>query len=89
MADGFDDTPIGDREYEEQGSSVGLIIAGIVAVAVLIFVLQNSEDTTMEFLFFSANVPLSFVIVVSLILGAILGWIFAFMRRRRKRNRID
>jgi uncharacterized integral membrane protein len=79
----------GDKEYTESGLGGGAIIAGIVAVAALIFVLQNSDKTTMEFLSFSATVPLSFVIIVSMILGAILGWFLAFMRRRRRRNRND
>ena len=47
------------------------------------------DDTPTGDRFFSAKVPLSFVIVVSIILGAILGWFFGFMRRRRKRSRID
>lgn len=89
MAGGFDNTGSDDREYQEQGSPVGMVIAGIISVAALIFIVQNSDETTMEFLSFSATVPLSFVIVVSIILGAVLGWFYGMMRRRRKRNRLD
>jgi uncharacterized integral membrane protein len=79
----------GDLEYSENGLGVGTIVVGIVAIAAVIFALQNSDDTTMEFLFFKATVPLSVVIVISIILGAILGWFVGVMRRRRKRNRLD
>jgi uncharacterized integral membrane protein len=66
--------------------SAGLIVSGIVAIAALIFILQNSEQQEVTFLFFSATVPLSVVIIVSMVLGAILGWFLAYMRRRRKRR---
>jgi len=79
----------GDIEYSERGLGIGVIVAGIVGIAAVIFALQNSDDTTMEFLFVKATVPLSIVIVVSMILGAILGWFVGVMRRRRKRNRLD
>jgi uncharacterized integral membrane protein len=75
-----------DREYKEGGLSIGLIIAGVVAVAAVIFIFQNSDETEMEFLLFNGTVPLSLVIVISMSLGAILGWIVGFMRRRRNRR---
>jgi uncharacterized integral membrane protein len=86
MADHDGDTQPGDREYKDSGMSAGLIIAGIVAIAALIFILQNSEQQEVNFLFFSATVPLSVVIIISMVLGAILGWFFAYMRRRKKRR---
>ncbi len=86
MADGFGEGQANDREYVESGFSFGLIIAGIISVAAVIFALQNSEEALVEFLFFSATVPLSVVIVISMIMGAVLGWFLSFMRRRRKRN---
>lgn len=86
MADGFGTEQAGDNEYVERGSSMGLIIAGIVSVAAVVFALQNSEEASVEFLFFTATVPLSVVIVISMVLGAILGWFIGFMRRRRRRK---
>ena len=86
MADHDSGTQPGDREYKDSGMSAGLIVSGIVAVAALIFILQNSEQQEVNFLFFSATVPLSLVIVISMVLGAILGWFFAYMRRRKKRR---
>jgi len=73
----------GDREYKEGGVSFGLIVAGIVAIA---FVAQNSNTTDVSFLFFNATVPLSVVIIISMILGALLAWTAGVIRRRRKRR---
>ncbi len=75
----------GDHEYQDRGSRVGLIITAIVAVAAVIFVLQNSDETPVEFLFFDTTVPLSVVIVVSMALGAVLGSFLGYTRRRRRR----
>jgi uncharacterized integral membrane protein len=52
----------------------------------VIFIFQNSDKTEMEFLLFNGTVPLSLVIVISMSLGAVLGWFVGFMRRRRNRR---
>ena len=85
MANG-DGEHSGDREYKNQGTSFGLIVSGIVGVAAIIFILQNSETQDVTFLFFTANVPLSVVIIVSMVLGAVLGWFVGYMRRRKRRR---
>lgn len=81
-----------DNEYaaveEESGSrqSAGLVVAGIIIIAVAIFIAQNAEDVPIKFLFFEGSVPLWLIIVVTLVLGAILGQVFLYLRRRRKRK---
>ena len=75
-----------DREYKDEGTSFGLIVSGIVGVLALIFIFQNSEQQDVNFLFFSATVPLSVVIIISMMLGAVLGWFFGYMRRRKRRR---
>jgi len=89
MADETGGERSGDAEYKESGLPIGLIITGVVAVAAVIFIVQNSEDAAVEFLVFNATVPLSLVIVVSMALGAVLGWFVAYMRRRRKRRDVS
>jgi len=86
MADETGEERSDDLEYKEGGFSLGLIVTGIVAVAAVIFILQNSDETHMEFLLFDGTVPLSLVIVISMALGAVLGWFVGFMRRRKKRQ---
>jgi len=65
---------------------VGLIIAIVVIAVAGIFIFQNTDDTNVEFLFLSGRAPLYVVIVISMILGALLGWIGSAIRRRRKRR---
>lgn len=89
MAHDSDEHRSGDIEYSESGLGGGAILAGIVVIVAVIFALQNSDDTTMQFLFLEATVPLSLVIVVSMVLGAVIGWFVGVMRRRRRRSRND
>jgi uncharacterized integral membrane protein len=58
-----------------------LIVAGVIGVFLLLFVVQNSEKATVNFLFVDANVSVWFVIVLSAVLGFVAGW---FVGRSRK-----
>jgi uncharacterized integral membrane protein len=87
MADDSDGMQSGDKEYTDKGKSFGAIISVIVGVAALVFIFQNSEQQEVNFLFFSATVPLSVVIIISMVLGAVIGGSFGYMRRRRRRRR--
>jgi len=51
-----------------------LIVAGVIGVLLLLFVVQNSEQASVNFMFIDANVPVWFVIVLSAILGFVAGW---------------
>ncbi|GMQ92875.1 MAG: hypothetical protein BMS9Abin12_0352 [Acidimicrobiia bacterium] len=86
MADESGEERSDDLEYKEGGLPIGLIITGIVAVIAAVFIVQNSDETEMEFLFFSGRVPLSLVIIIAIALGALLGWFGGYMRRRKKRR---
>lgn len=87
MADDSGGMQSGDKEYTDKGTSFGAIISMIVGVAALVFIFQNSEEQEVNFLFFSATVPLSVVIIISMVLGAVIGGSFGYMRRRRRRRR--
>lgn len=67
--------------------SAGLVIAGIIVIAIAIFVAQNAEDVPVQFLFLNGEVPLWVIIIVSLVLGAILWQVALYMRRRQKRKK--
>jgi len=86
VADESGEERSGDLEYKGSGFPIGLIIAGIISVAAVIFIVLNSNETPVDFVFFSATVPLSLVIIISMALGAVLGWFVGYMRRRRKRR---
>lgn len=75
------DAPAGRRV------SAWLVIAGLIVVAVAIFIAQNGDDVPIQFLWFTGEVPLWLLIVISLVAGAILGQVGLYLRRRRKRHR--
>jgi uncharacterized integral membrane protein len=67
-------------------ASAGLIIAGLIVIAVAIFVAQNTESIEFEFLVFTFSMPLWLVLVIVFALGAVVGQGVMWLRRRRKRR---
>ena len=61
------------------------VIAGAgVLVLALIFILQNTQDTEIKFLFWTFTVGLWFGLVIAMGLGMLIGWLLPkFLRRRR------
>ncbi len=79
-------------EYLEQSSSSNrrvavLILAIVLVVIATVFVFQNTEEATVEFLFLSGQAPLHIVIIISMALGSLLTMILGGARRKRKRRR--
>ena len=64
-------------------------VAGAAAVLALIFIIQNSQEVEVNFLFAKTNTPLFFVIVISLALGWLIGWLLPHVRRDRRRERSE
>ena len=63
-----------------------LVVAGILVVAVLIFVLQNTEKAKITWLFWDGQAAIWVVIVVSAVAGAILERLIAYLIRRKRRH---
>ena len=61
------------------------IVAGIVAVALLIFAIQNSERVDVDFLVFDAQVRVVADIVVSAALGFVVGWLLGRPSRAQRK----
>ncbi|HID80806.1 MAG TPA: LapA family protein [Chromatiales bacterium] len=53
----------------------------------IIFTVQNPGKVTINYYFSSIEAPISLVISVSLLLGAILGWMIAWSRALGKQRR--
>ncbi len=65
-----------------------LAIIILLAVATIIFALQNFEIVTMSFLGFNARLPLALLVVVAYLLGAATGGsLFALLRRSYEGSR--
>ena len=75
---------------EGQGQGLRLgggAIASLVGVGLLIvFMVQNTEEVTLDFLFWSFTWPLWLLTLVTALVGAVV-WIgFGLMRRHRRRQ---
>lgn len=63
-----------------------IIVVGLVALALILFVVLNGADTEVSWLFFKTNGPLWVVILVSAVLGAVLSEVIGWMVRRKRRK---
>jgi membrane protein YqaA with SNARE-associated domain len=69
------------------GPNVTLIGLGVVAALFIVFFLQNSEPTVIDFLVFEKRTTIRWSILVAMMLGVALDRIFgAWWRRRGKRK---
>jgi uncharacterized integral membrane protein len=57
---------------------------GVLVVVVIIFIALNSEEVTVKFLFFDASMPLIFALLITTILGMIIGYLVPIVRRHRR-----
>lgn len=88
------DEPVRDEVPRDAGSGIKttrsldlrIVGAGVALLLLLIFILQNTNDTPVEWLVFDKVAPLWVVIVVSAIVGAILERLLIFSLRGRRRR---
>lgn len=57
------------------------------AILLLVFVVQNSQEVKVKFLFTSTQTPLIFALLVAGGLGAVIGWAWPHVRRGRRQER--
>jgi uncharacterized integral membrane protein len=69
----------GDRSWK--------LWAGVIALIVLIiFVVQNSQEVEVDFLFTTTSTPLIFALVFAGVLGALVGWLLPRVLRGRRHH---
>ncbi|HZD22431.1 MAG TPA: lipopolysaccharide assembly protein LapA domain-containing protein [Acidimicrobiia bacterium] len=77
------------RQSEEERVRVpwGVILLALWGVAVVIFSVQNAEDTIVEFLGWSFNMPVALLVLVTALVTLVLtGLGFVYYRRRRRKE---
>ena len=67
--------PHGPEKVPSSGVRPRWIVAGVAAVLLLVFAIQNSERVDVDFLFFDSQVRVITVIVVAAALGFVVGWL--------------
>jgi uncharacterized integral membrane protein len=67
---------------------IGLILAGLLLVYGVLFIILNSDEVDISFVFFSTRVSLVIALVLAIVLGFAAGYLVhsARIRRRRKQD---
>ena len=73
----------GGRRKTAQAITGALLIVGLLLA---IFVLQNTTDTEIRFLFWSASAPLAGALLLAAVLGGMFASLVVFVRQRQFRN---
>lgn len=64
-----------------------IVVAALLAVVLVIFIVQNDEDQKVSWVVFSKRGPLWAVILVSAVIGYLIGQLVEFGVKRRRRER--
>jgi uncharacterized integral membrane protein len=67
-------------------SQIKLVIAGLLALCVLIIILQNTELVETRILLFSFTIPRAFLLFATFIVGFVVGalWVVRFSSKARR-----
>ena len=79
----------GGNEWVErrEGPSARFIVLGIVVVLIVLFVLQNTDEVKLDFLFLDGVFPLWTMLLVMAVLGFVGGWYVGRIRGAERRAR--
>ena len=69
---------------QQGGTSWKLWAAGVAALLLAIFVVQNSQKVVIDFLFVETETPLIFGLLIAGLLGFAIGWLLPIVRRGRR-----
>lgn len=77
------------REFVGTGVFWSLIIGAIVALALIIFIIQNSESIRVEFLGFDWSMALAGVVLIAVLAGVLVDEMVGVIYRSRRRRRLS
>lgn len=71
---------------DRQRNIFATVVGGIIAVVVIIFVVQNTEEVQVQWLGLDWSMPLWLLILIVMLLGVALGWLARWRQVRRRRK---
>ena len=71
------------RPEGEFWTSPRFIVGVLLIVALIVFVLANTDEVNVDFVIFDENIALAWALLLSAALGFIAGVAFTWLRRRR------
>jgi uncharacterized integral membrane protein len=81
-----DSETVSSARKKDRDVPARLVVAVIALVLAAVFVFQNTDRVETKFLFFDGTQPLWFLILVSVLLGVLLGQAVGVLRRRKKKD---
>jgi len=78
-----------DQDAIEEASNrsvVGIVLAGLIAMALALFIVQNTGSTPVSWLWIDGSAPLWAVVFGSALAGAVLSEALGWMIRRARRR---
>lgn len=84
--EGNDPFAEGSRDGVDKRRAMRLLVAGVAIVLAVLFMAQNNQRVELEFLMFSVGTRLWVGMLVTLLLGALLGQAVETLWARRKRR---
>ena len=74
------------QPVKQGGTNWKLWLAGVAALILAIFIVQNSQKVVIDFLFVETETPLIFGLLVAGLLGFAIGWLVPIVRRGRRED---
>lgn len=81
--------PRGPKPDVESKPNIALIAGLIVAAACIIVFLRNSNEVSLDFMFYEKTTTVRWAILMSIVLGALLDRVITIWWRRRRRKKVQ
>ena len=75
------------RDKRDNREIVRLVVFGLALVLLIAFVIGNSKDVKVNFVFFHTSTSLIWVILISAVLGVLVDRLVIALGKRRKKNK--
>ncbi len=86
MADNVEQHDRRNEKRDHPTRDWGPLVAGLVLLLLVgIFVIQNGDDVTLEFLMFEGTLPLGAALLLAAVFGGLASLLLGFARRARTR----
>lgn len=72
-------------ERSKRGLNPGVVVAGVLAVLLLVFIFQNTDEVRVTAYFWEFRGPLWLVLIVTVAVGLVILELFNALLRRRRR----
>lgn len=80
------------KTLESTGDNYGfrvngrLLLGGVLAVVLVVFILSNRQDVAVDFIFVEVTLPLWVTLTVTALVGFAIGTLAVFVRRHQRRK---